>query len=192
MSWAGPGLRVRGTRCSAASRDAWVLGAVALAWRPAVCRDGIYHGHEHGIHHGHGHGILHGHGIQHSHGCWHLPWAQARHQSWPRAWHGHGHYTSHGHPPPSHTCHRCLLPGLPPALTVGLFRGHHGPQTLKLNHLSMAEEGHFKLMTIPKPGAEPGAQGCCWAGGRGALASTPGTGPPQRCGWAAAADGQRG
>ena len=66
------------SRCSAAPRDAWVLGTVALAWRPAVCREGIYHGHEHGIHHGRGHdihhrhgcGICHGHkqGICHGHG----------------------------------------------------------------------------------------------------------------------------
>ena len=56
-------------RCSAAPRDAWVLGTVALAWRPAVGREGIYHGHESGIHHRHGYGICQGHeqGISHGH-----------------------------------------------------------------------------------------------------------------------------
>lgn len=64
----GSGLEGCG-RCSAAPRDAWVLGTVALAWRAAVGREGIYHGHEPGIHRRHGYGICQGReqGVSHGH-----------------------------------------------------------------------------------------------------------------------------
>lgn len=111
-----------------------VLGMVALAWRPAVCREGTHHGHEHSTHHGHGGGISK-RGVSHGH--------------------GHGHHVSHGRGGGIHRGRSCSCtahvaspppPRTPPALAGRLFGGH---QPLKSNHLSMAK-GVISTRVPPK------------------------------------------
>jgi len=80
-------------QCSAAQRDAWDPGTVALAWRPTACRDGIYHGHKHGITTDMDAASTMGTAQV---WMWHQPWARARCQLRPWAWRGHGHQVSHG------------------------------------------------------------------------------------------------
>lgn len=89
-----------------------------------------------------------------------MVWARTPRQPW--AWRWHPPRAQMQPPPLSHTWHRCRLPRLPPALVVGLCRRHNGPQTLKLNHLSTAEERDFN----PDPSQSPGlSQGCRDAAG---------------------------